>query len=217
MEKHHLFRYASFTALTAAIAMSVMVIIMFLYPQANVLRFEKVNLVVVYTSYLLQAGLPLRIIMTVDHLFLILAASTFLLIASALKNERNVLIMYVISLPILITAYLDIYENHHIMSMFVSALQNIPITQEEINQQAVLSLVKFHGGNMIYFLLAFFLPTKTTYEKVFRYILLFALVPLSVIRYSFQDMMTESVVPYIPIAAGFFFASYIFYKWSKTA
>jgi membrane-associated HD superfamily phosphohydrolase len=99
--------------------------------------------------------------------------------------------------------------------MLTAALQNISVSQQEINTQAVLSLAKFHMGNIVFFLLAFFMPSKTNSEKALRYILLFILVPVSVARYAFQDIMPIAVIPYIPIALGFLFASWIFFSRSK--
>lgn len=214
-DSRKLFRYAAFTALGAGILMTVMVILMHIFPYANMLRYEQIRPVAEYSSDLLQGGLPIRVVATIDHVFLILVLATFILVGQAIKNERNSLVIYLTMVPAVITAYLDIFENHHVISMMVGLLQNIPITQEQINTQAIQSLAKFHGGNIVFFILAFFLPHLTKVEKIFRFILLFVLVPTGVVRYAFQDQMDVTVFPYIPIALGFLFASYVFFRRSQ--
>ncbi len=203
--------YASITALTAGILMVAMITIMSIYPESIILRFEQVIPVDAYIDLLKVAEAPLRAIATIDHIFLIFALLTFLLIGSIIKNEENKLLIYASFIPIFITCYLDIFENHHIIMMLNSVVQNIPITQSDIQMQSIVSLIKFHGGNLNFLLLAFFLPQKSLLEKIFRYALLFLLLPFSIIRYSYPAMPI-SVVPYIPIAIGFLITSYIFYR-----
>ncbi|HRN95898.1 MAG TPA: hypothetical protein PLD54_00450 [Candidatus Levybacteria bacterium] len=210
-----LFFYAGVTAFVAGSMMTVMIVLMHIFPYANMLKYEQVRSVTQYSADLLQAGMPIRIVATIDHMFLIFVLATFLLVGQALKNEKNSLIITLAMIPALLTAGLDIGENHHVISMMTAVLQNIPISQNEINTQAILSLTKFHAGNITFFLLAFFLPHKSIAEKILRFTLLFVLIPVSVIRYSFQDLMPESVISYIPIALGFLLASYVFIERSK--
>jgi hypothetical protein len=210
-----LYKYAGFTALTAGILMVCMVVLMHLFPYSNMLRYEQVRPVVEYTSDLINGNMMIRMILTIDHIFLIMVLSTFVLVGQALRQEKNSLVITIAMIFAVATAVLDIWENHHVASMLTAALQNISISQQEINTQSILSLAKFHMGNIIFFLLAFFLPSLSKSEKTLRYILLIVLVPTSVMRYSFQDIMPVTVIPYIPIALGFLFASWVFYSRSK--
>ena len=214
LRKLHL--YASCTALAAGASMIIMIGIMTMYPEAITLRFEQVMSVDAYTTLLKTAETPLRLIMTIDHMFLIFALLTFLFVGSVIKNEENKFLIYASLIPVFTTGYLDIFENHHIIMMLNSVTQNIPITQSDIQLQSIVSLVKFHGGNLNFLLLAFFIPSKTTLEKIFRYSLLFLLLPFSVIRYSYPEMPV-SVMPFVPIAVGFLLASFIFYSRYKSS
>jgi hypothetical protein len=209
------YRYASFTSAAAGISMLLMLCVMSVFPQSLTLRFEQVTDVQTYTRLLLLAEAPLRIVQTIDHLFLIFAAVTFLFVVTLVRNETNKPMVYAAIVPILLTVYLDMYENHHIISMLAAVKQGLPITADEIRMQSVLSLVKFHGGNLNYFLLAFFFPHQTTLEKHFRFALLFLLLPFSVLRYSYGDVLEPSVYSFFPIAAGFLIVSAIFYKRSQ--
>jgi hypothetical protein len=211
-----LYKYAGFTALTAGILMVCMIVIMHIFPYSNMLRYEQVRPVVEYTSDLRNGNMMIRMILTIDHIFLIMVLSTFVLVGQVLRQEKNSLVITIAMIFAFATAVLDIWENHHVASMVTAALQNISISQQEINTQSILSLAKFHMGNIVFFLLAFFLPYKTNSERVLRYILLFVLVPTSVARYAFQDIMPITVISYIPIALGFLFASWVFFSRSKS-
>lgn len=214
-QEHNLYRYAHLCALAAGVSMVCMIVVMFLYPESLTLRLEQVTDVNTYSQLLRVAEMSLRVVQTIDHLFLVFAAATFLFVVTLIRNETNKPIVYAAIIPILITAYLDMYENHHIVSMLAAVKQGLPITADEIRMQSVMSLLKFHGGNLNYFLLAFFLPSETTLEKYFRYALLFLLLPFSVLRYSYGDLMEPSVVSFLPIATGFLIVSYIFYQRSQ--
>ena len=205
------YKYISYLAFFTATSMLVMVLLMFLYPNAVTLRFEQVVSSSEMTSRLLESEGPLRLITTFDNLFLVFAFLTFVFIANSQKNDSNKIVIYASLVPIFVTFYLDLYENHHIIAMLAAVKSGLPITQEEINLQSVLSLIKFHGGNVIYLMLGFFLPKDTKLEKIFRYTLLFILLPVSIIRYTYQDLVGTSPLNFAPMIIGFYAASYIFY------
>ena len=84
--------------------------------------FELVSDIGIYTRDTLTAEQPLRIILTIDNLFLTFCTAAFVFLAMAVRDEKNGMLVSVGLVAVLITAYLDLLENHDILTQLTTAL-----------------------------------------------------------------------------------------------
>ena len=88
---------------------------------------------------------------------------------------------------VLITAYLDLLENHDILTQLTTALQGLPITLADLQQRMIWSQLKFHSSYLGFFLFAFVLPADTFLEKLLKYSLWFGFPLIGILVYTFPN------------------------------
>ncbi|MBC8264338.1 MAG: hypothetical protein H8E47_09475 [Anaerolineales bacterium] len=189
MAKTRVYKYLSLTALAAGLALVGMLTVTLLNQGLTQQQFEIVTDVEVYARDLKAAEGPLRVILTLDNLFLVFYTAAFLFVTMAVKTDENRLIAYAGLGAILITTYLDLLENHHIMTMLTSITQGLPISLVEIQERMTWSQLKFHSSYLSFFLFAFVLPHDTLLEKGLRWSLWFVFLPVGVMVYTYPDFM----------------------------
>ena len=209
------YKYASYLALAAGLGISSMLVIMLLYPNSNPHHFEQIITVKEYSQQMLANQWPLRAIMAFDNMYMIFLAALFIFAINAVRNEKNSIIVYAALIPVFVTYLLDVFENQHTTTLLFQLTKDIPISQADINLQSTATLMKFHAGQLGYFLIAFFLHHDTKLEKVIRFILLFVLIPFSVMQYPFSDFNPSNLGTYFSIAIALYLISYAFYQRSK--
>ena len=170
-----------------------------------------------YARELLLAEIPLRIILSLDNLFVLLYTGAFLLLASAVFRKRSRFVTYGATLLLFATGVLDLVENHHIQTMLDSARLNIPVLQTEISERARYSMLKFHCSYLGLFLFSFVLPKDTFLERLLRWGIRLILVPSGILLYTVTGQAGQvfMLVRYAGMILGFGALSYNYFLRSR--
>lgn len=177
-------------------------------------KFEITQTVESYTQNLIEAQNPLRLIFTIDLIFITVFSTLFVILPQYLKTGEKVTnaIATVALGAMLLCGFLDFYEDLHILTMLHSAINNIRIEQTEISAQMLFSMIKFCASYLSLFLLAFILPKKTLTEKLLKYSLWFFQLPIGVLVYTSPDAwhLPLNLLRFVFMTSGFFLLAYNF-------
>ncbi len=178
-------------------------------------KFEVTQTVESYARNLIEAQNPLRLIFTIDLIFITVFTTLFVVLPqSLLKTDDKVTnaIATVALGAMLLCGFLDFYEDLHILTMLASALNSIRIEQSEISAQMLFSMIKFCLSYLSLFLLAFILPQKTLTEKLLKYSLWFFQLPIGVLVYTSPDawQLPLNLLRFVFMTSGFFLLAYNF-------
>ena len=177
-------------------------------------KFEITNTVENYTQNLIVARNPLRLIFSIDLIFITVFTTLFVILPQYLKTGEKVTnaIANVALGAMLLCGFLDFYEDLHILTMLRSAVNNIRIEQTEISAQMLFSMIKFCMSYLSLFLLAFILPQKTLTEKLLKYSLWFFQLPIGVLVYTSPDAwhLPLNLLRFVFMTSGFFLLAYNF-------
>lgn len=167
-----------------------------------------------YKKSLIAAEPALRLIMTIDIVFICLFTALFVFLTQHLKTvDRINRAVADTSLIILVTmAVLDLHEDLHILTMLHSAVKGLPVEQGAIATQMLLSALKFCLSYLGLFLLAFILPGETVPEKILRYSLWFFLPVIGALVYTAPEQLQLlfNLIRFVFMVSGFFLLAYIF-------
>lgn len=187
MTKSNLYLYISITAFAAALMLVAMLAVSLLNQGVTAQNFELVTDTDTFTSAILAAEKSLRLILTFDNLFLTFYTAAFVFLAMAVMDASNRPLVFVALVAVLITAYLDLLENHDILTQLTTALHGLPIALEDLQERMVLSQLKFHSSYLGFFLFAFVLPGDTLLEKLLK-VSLWVVYPLiGILVYTFPN------------------------------
>lgn len=211
-----LYKNISITAFFTAIALFFMLMISILNNGVTAQSFELVQDIETFTSEILAAETPLRWIMTFDNIFLTLYTTTIILLAIALKNDKNVWLVGIATAAVIFTGYLDLHENHDILTMVNAAKFGLPITSEHLINRMIWSQLKFHSSYLGFFLFSFALPGDTFLEKLLRWSLWTVYLPLGVLVYTFPNTAWD-LGRYAFMLSGFVFLGLIFQRRARLA
>ena len=153
--------------------------------------FEELATVAEYQQSLRDADSWLRVVFTLDNLFIGFYTAVFLFAVHIFDSPQTRLFLRVALVALLVAAVLDLRENHHIMTMLVAAREGLPITAQELHERARESQLKFHISYVGLFLLGIAMPSKTLAQKAVRYSLLFLQMPLGILVYTYPHPMLE--------------------------
>ncbi|HEY4176441.1 MAG TPA: hypothetical protein VGM90_06405 [Kofleriaceae bacterium] len=106
-----------------------------------------------YSAGLRDHALLLRALFGLDSAFLILYASLITGFALRYVTPQNRVLIGVAIGAIVLTALLDMIEDHHILALMRGALRGIDATSDQIAFEHTLSQTKFHLGYFAEFLL----------------------------------------------------------------
>ncbi len=177
-------------------------------------KFEITQTVESYTRNLIEAQNPLRLIFTIDLIFITVFTTLFVVLPQSLKTENKVTnaIASVALGAMLLCGLLDFYEDLHILTMLRSAINNIRIEQTEISAQMLYSMIKFCASYLSLFMLAFILPQETTTEKLLKYSLWFIQLPIGVLVYTAPEAwhLPLNLLRFAFMTSGFFFLAFNF-------
>lgn len=201
MTKTQIFKYIAITAFAAALMLACMLAVSISYQGVTAQNFELVTDLETYTHEILTAEIPLRMILTLDNLFLIFYTAAFVFLAMAVWDEKNRLLVTVGLVAVLITAYLDLLENHDILTQLTTALHGLPIALSDLQDRMIWSQLKFHSSYLGFFLFAFVLPGETFMEKLLKFSLWFGYLPIGVLVYTFPHQ-TFDLLRYLFMLSG---------------
>lgn len=183
-------------------------------------KFEITQTVESYTQNLIAAQNPLRLIFTIDLVFITVFTTLFVILPQYLKTGEKVsdAIANVAIGAMLLCGILDFYEDLHILTMLHNAVKNLPIEQSEISLQMTVSMFKFCVSYLSLFLLAFLLPNRTFAEKILKYSLWFVQLPVGVLVYTAPENthLLFNLIRFGFMISGFFLLAYIFRKNAET-
>jgi hypothetical protein len=185
MTKAKIYKYLSITAFAAALMLALMLVVSIFNQGVTAQDFELVSDIESYTRDILAAEKPLRLILTFDNLFLTFYTAAFVFLAMAVRDETNGLLVAVGLVAVLITAYLDLLENHDILTQLTTALNGLPIALADLQERMIWSQLKFHSSYLGFFLFAFVLPGDTFLEKLLKFSLWFGYLPIGILVYTF--------------------------------
>jgi hypothetical protein len=201
MTKSQIHKYIAFTAFAAALMLAGMLGVSIFSQGVTGQNFELVSDIENYTREILAAEKPLRLILTFDNLFLTFYTAAFIFLAMALWNKKNGLLVAIGLGAILITAYLDLLENHDILTQLTTALQGLPIALADLQNRMIWSQLKFHSSYLGFFLFAFVLPGDTFLEKFLKISLWFGYLPIGILVYTFPHPILD-LLRYLFMLAG---------------
>lgn len=179
-------------------------------------KFEITQTVADYTRSLIAEQNPLRLIFTIDLVFITIFTTLFVILPQYLKNGDRIssaLANAAIG-AMLVCGFLDYVEDLHILTMLHSAVKGIPIEQNQIAAQMFVSMLKFCASYLSLFLLAFILPGETLPEKILKYSLLFVQLPVGALVYTAPENLhlAFNLARFAFMVAGFFLLGFIFMK-----
>ncbi len=211
MTQSQIYKYLYITAFAAALMLAAMLTVSAFNGGVTAQHFELLNKPDAYAREILAAERPLRLILTFDSLFLVFYTTTFLFLAMAVKNDQNGLLVYVGLGAVLLTAYLDMLENHDILAQLATALHGLPIALADLQDRMVWSQLKFHSSYLGFFLLAFALPGDTFLEKLLKISLWIGYLPIGILVYTFPNPIFD-LLRYLLMLAGLTILGWNYYK-----
>jgi hypothetical protein len=145
--------------------------------------------------------LGLRINLGLDNFFIVVYSAFFVLLAVRLRGLLSPVTIAVALAALLLTALLDVIENHHILLMLHDFQHGAAITAEELQWQMVVSNLKFHASYVGAFLFAFGFYRLGGLGRVIAWLLWLGYVPLGMITFA---VPVEIVVPFALARTVFF-------------
>jgi hypothetical protein len=142
----------------------------------------------------------LRLNVGLDNLFIIAYTGFFVLLAVRFRGLLSPITIGVALGALLLTAFLDAIENHHILLMLHAFQHGEPISAEELEAQMVVSNLKFHASYLGAFLFGFGFYRLGGLGRVIAW-LLWLYVPLGMIVFA---VPVEIVVPFALARTAFF-------------
>ncbi|MBK8809464.1 MAG: hypothetical protein IPN69_01865 [Acidobacteria bacterium] len=178
-------------------------------------KFEAVTEAGAYAKALVAEQNPLRLIFTVDIVFITVFTTLFVILPQSLKRSGDGFTNAVANLSIgamLICGFLDFAEDLHILTMLDSAIKSLAISESQIAFQAFLSALKFCASYLSLFALAFILPGRTWAEKIIKYSLWFFQLPIGALVYTApaEYRMPFGLLRFLFMISGFFLIAWNF-------
>jgi len=133
--------------------------------------FESTHPVREYTERIIRDAGPLNTAFTVDNLFLVSYAAFFVGLGVLLQSQADSLVVKLAVGAMLLVALLDAIENHHITAMAQAAVAGIPLLDEEIRTQVIISSLKFHVSCFGALLFAVAFPRKSRLGRIITWLL----------------------------------------------
>lgn len=211
MKKKQLYRYIVITSLGAGLMLMGMLTVSLFNHGITAQDFEVFAPPEEYSQAIKQAEAPLRAILTIDNIFLTLYTAAFIFLAMAVWRKKNRLLVAIGLGAVLITTYLDLHENHELLTFLEIAIAGFPIDAAALHQRMVWSQLKFHSSYLGFFLLAFVLPKDTFLEKLLPWSLWLGYLPIGILVYTYPSP-TFSLLRYLFMLSGFFLLAWNYYQ-----
>jgi hypothetical protein len=166
----------------AAAALLVAQIVVTLATGAAQEPLERVLAPAAYAQTLLAHPTALRVVFSIDSVFLVLYAAFFVQLARTLAptgSTRRTLALLAGG-AMLLTALLDAIENQHILSLLAAAEHGLALDASSIVTQAAASQVKFMASYFAVFVFGLILPMRGAMDRLLAASCLLVQLPLGV-------------------------------------
>ena len=184
MTTEKMYKYITLTAFAAGLMLAGMFITS-LVSGASPQHFELVADPITYAHEIAAAEAPLRLALTFDNLFLTFYTAAFIFLAITLWEGNKKMVVAVALGAVLVTTYLDLHENHDILTQLTTAVNGLPVALADLQQRMIWSQLKFHSSYLAFFLFAFVLPGENFLEKFLKISLWFGYLPIGILVYTF--------------------------------
>ena len=159
-----------------------------------------------------SAGFALRVGFTVDFVFIATFTSFFVLFAVAVREELDPTVAAVALGGMLLTGFLDVVEDTHILAMVALSESGGQPSQGEITGQAAASAIKFFASYLGLFLFSFGLTRTDRWETLLRISLRYLQLPIGVLALTASGSLVKPVLITRALfyVVGFFLAALTF-------
>jgi hypothetical protein len=156
MDTRSLDRTLAILATLAAATVAAMVLAI-LYSHSSQDFFQTAHSIEAASAHLASPLVPigLRLNLGLDNLFMILYAAFFIVLTVRLRGMLDPRLLSVALAALMLTAFLDSLENHHIMTMVDSLQQGLPVSVADGQLQMIASQIKFHASYLAVLLFSF--------------------------------------------------------------
>jgi hypothetical protein len=144
-------------ALASIVVLAAMVAITFVTGVSQE-TFEIARAPAVYAPELRVFATPLRALFALDSIFLVLYTTLLVQFALRVRTSATRILVAIAIGAILLTALLDMIEDHSILAMLRLAERGVDPTAGDIAVQHVISQVKFHASYFGLFLIGLSIP-----------------------------------------------------------
>jgi len=210
-------RYISASAISTAVLLVAMFTISFI-TGVNQQYFEGVDSYDVYTNALLKGEDILRILLTIDGLFI---ASYWLLgiflVLTLWRDDRKFLLALSVAC-ISGTALLDLIENSEFIMFMESLNKDLLIDHERIQKLMVAGSVKWYLAYFAFLFLGFGFPTETNTEQTASFIMKFVLLPVGILVFTIpasKALLFAHLARFALLVVLLILIALIAGKWSK--
>jgi hypothetical protein len=124
--------------------------------------YEVVRPAAEYANDLRAHDGAVRALFAIDSAFLVVYAAFFLVFGRHVATDETRTLISVGTAFILITAFLDMVEDHHILAMLAAARGGVDPSPAALVAQHVVSQVKFNVSYLALFLFGLAIPRQTT-------------------------------------------------------
>ena len=156
MDIRSLDRTLAILATLAASTVAAMVLAI-LYSHSSQDFFQAAHSIEAASAHLATPLVPLglRLNLGLDNLFMIFYAAFFIVLTVRLREILDPYLLGVALAALMLTAFLDSLENHHIMTMVDSIQQGLPVSVADGQLQMIASQIKFHTSYLAVLLFSF--------------------------------------------------------------
>ena len=156
MDIRSLDRTLAILATLAASTVAAMVLAI-LYSHSSQDFFQAAHSIEAASAHLATPLVPLglRLNLGLDNLFMIFYATFFIVLTVRLREILDPYLLGVALAALMLTAFLDSLENHHIMTMVDSIQQGLPVSVADGQLQMIASQIKFHASYLAVLLFSF--------------------------------------------------------------
>ena len=198
------------------LSLAIMLLVSLFNKGVTAQEFEIVSDVETYTRRIVAAETHLRLILTIDNLFLTLYTAAFIFLAMAVWDVSNRILVFVALGAVLITTYLDLLENHDILTQLTTAQHGLPIALADLQERMVWSQLKFHSSYLGLFLFAFVLPGDTFLEKLLKISLWLGYPLIGILVYTFPNPIFN-LLRYLFMFLGLLFLAWNYHLQAKSS
>jgi hypothetical protein len=145
----------------AAMACTAAMVIVTIASGVSQETFEVVRPAGEYAAALRGHDVAVRALFAIDAAFVVLYSAFFLVFGRRLATEHTRPLITVATAFILVTAFLDMIEDHHILAMLNAAREGANPSTGELVLQQTISQVKFNASYLALFLFGLSVPRNT--------------------------------------------------------
>lgn len=212
------YRLVSILALISAVLIVAMVIVVVVTGGVGQEAFEHVSKSEPYSTLLAEHAAGLRVVFSLDYLFIFAYGVMFFVLLDALGNDDSRLLRLGIFLALLGLVLLDFYENHQFVTMIEAVEQGLAVSQAEIAHRTTWSQLKWHTAFFGLFGLGFLLGGDSLTEKLLRWSLWTYLPLVGVLTYTWATgRLVTGLLLYIGMLGGFVLLALVAHRRASAA